>query len=45
VEPASQQLSIRLYRDSPPAFLDDDEATLAYLGAQDGTTIFINETD
>lgn len=38
-----QQLSIRIYKDSVPTLLDDDEATLGYYGAIDGCEIYINE--
>ena len=40
-----QQLSIRTYRDAPPVFLDDDESTLGYVGAVNGSFIYVNETD
>jgi hypothetical protein len=40
-----QLLSLRTYKDSPPVFLDDEQSTLGYFGAIDGTEIFINEAD
>ena len=40
-----QQLSIRTYRDTPPVFLEDDESTLGYAGAVNGSFIYVNETD
>lgn len=39
-----QQLSLRIYKDSPPVVLDDDQSTLLYYGALDGAEIFINES-
>ncbi len=39
-----QQLSIRVYKDSPPSVLDDDQSNLQYYGAIDGADIFINES-
>jgi len=45
LDPPQQQLSIMLYKDSPPQFMDDDEAALGYYGATDGSVIFVNETD
>lgn len=45
LDPAAQQLSIRDDKDVPPTLLDDDEATLRYVGAANGSEIFINETD
>jgi hypothetical protein len=38
-----QQLSMRIYKDSVPFVLDDDESTIEYFGAIDGAEIFINE--
>ena len=43
LDPHLQQLSIRLYKDAVPTVLDDDEATLAYYGADNGSDVFINE--
>ena len=43
LDPNLQQLSLRVYKDSPPTMLDDDQATLSYYGAVDGGEIFINE--
>jgi len=43
LDPNLQQLSILVYKDSPPTLLDDDQATLNYYGAQDGAKIFVNE--
>jgi hypothetical protein len=43
LDPNLQQLSLRVYKDSPPTILDDDQATLSYYGALDGAEIFINE--
>ena len=45
LDPALQQLSWshKEYQDSPPVFMDDDQAPLAYYGAIDGADIFINE--
>ena len=43
LDPNLQQLSLRVYKDSPPTMLDDDQATLSYYGAVDGNEIFINE--
>jgi hypothetical protein len=45
LDPIVQQLSIRDDKDAPPVLLDDDEATLRYSGACNGSEIFINETD
>lgn len=44
LDPRLQQLSIRLYKDSVPTLLDDDQANLQYFGAIDGAEIFINES-
>jgi Leucine-rich repeat (LRR) protein len=38
-----QLLSLRVYKDSPPLVLDDDQSSLQYYGAIDGAEIFINE--
>jgi len=43
LEPYLQQLSIRHYQDSVPTLMEDDQATLQYYGAADGSDIFINE--
>lgn len=43
LEPRLQQLSMRVYKDSVPTVLDDDQATLSYYGAIDGAEIFVNE--
>jgi hypothetical protein len=43
LDPHLQQLSIRLYKDAVPTVLDDDEASLAYYGADNGSDIYINE--
>jgi hypothetical protein len=43
VEPSSQCLALRAYKDSIPLELEDDQATLQYYGAIDGAEIFINE--
>jgi hypothetical protein len=45
LDPALQQLSWshKEYQDSPPVWMDDDQAPLAYYGAVDGSDIFINE--
>lgn len=43
LEPRLQHLSLRVYKDSPPTFLDDDQSTLQYFGALEGAEIFINE--
>lgn len=43
LEPRLQQLSIRVYKDSPPTLLDDEMSSLQYFGAIDGAEIFINE--
>lgn len=43
LDPNLQQLSLLVYKDSPPTLLDDDQATLNYYGAQDGAKIFVNE--
>lgn len=43
LDPSLQKLSIRIYKDSPPCLLDDDQSTLAYYGAIDGAEIFVNE--
>lgn len=45
LDPVVQQLSIRDDKDVPPTLLDDDEATLRYVGAANGSEIYINETD
>ena len=44
LDPRLQQLSLRLYPDSVPTVLDDDQANLQYFGAIDGAEIFINES-
>ena len=43
LDPHLQQLSLRVYKDSPPTLLDDMQAALSYFGAIDGCEIFINE--
>lgn len=45
LDPALQQLSWshKEYQDSPPVYMDDEQAPLAYYGAVDGADIFINE--
>ena len=43
VDPHMQQLAIRLDKDSLPTVLDDDDSTLAYYGAIDGSQIYVNE--
>lgn len=43
LDPKLQHLSMRLYKDGPPNYLDDEKATLSYYGAIDGAEIFINE--
>lgn len=45
LDPIAQQLSMRDGKDVPPTLLDDDEATLRYCGAVNGSEVFINETD
>lgn len=43
VDPQSQHLALRVYKDSIPNELDDDQSSLQYYGAIDGADIFINE--
>lgn len=43
LDPRLQQLSVRVFKDAPPTFLDDDKASLAYYGVVEGSEIFINE--
>jgi hypothetical protein len=45
LDPSLQQLSWshKDYQDSPPVFMDDENAPFAYYGAVDGADIFINE--
>lgn len=43
LEPRLQQLSLRVYKDSVPTLLEDEQSTLSYYGALDGAEIFINE--
>jgi len=43
VDPQSQHLALRIYKDSIPNELDDDQSSLQYYGAIDGADIFINE--
>ena len=43
LDPPLQHLSIRVYKDALPTFLDDDMATIGYYGALDGAEVYINE--
>lgn len=43
LEPRLQHLSMRVHKDAPPTFLDDDSSSLQYYGVVDGAEIFINE--
>ncbi len=43
LESGLQQLSMRLYKDSVPFVLDDEQSSIEYFGAIDGAEIFINE--
>lgn len=43
LEPRLQHLSMRVLKDAPPTFLDDETSTLQYYGVADGAEIFINE--
>mmetsp|Transcript_3249 Transcript_3249/g.5056 ORF Transcript_3249/g.5056 Transcript_3249/m.5056 type:complete len:558 (-) Transcript_3249:81-1754(-) len=45
VEPHLQSLAIRQYKDSVPTLMDEDEATIRYYGAIDGSYIYVNECD
>lgn len=43
IDPDVQQLAIRLDKDALPTVLDDDDSTIAYYGAIDGSEIYVNE--
>jgi tubulin-specific chaperone E len=43
LDPRLQQLSLRIYKEAVPLLLDDDQSTLQYFGAINGSDIFINE--
>ena len=45
VDPLSQHLALRIYKDSIPTELEDDQSSLQYYGAIDGAEIFINEKE
>lgn len=45
IEPRAQSLSIRQDKNSMPALMDDDAATLRYYGVVEGSEIFINEVN
>lgn len=45
VDPTAQHLALRVYKDSIPIELDDDQSSLQYYGAVDGADIFINEKE
>ena len=34
---------MRVHKDAPPVFLDDEKSSLQYYGVVDGAEIFINE--
>ena len=43
VDPDCQQLALRVDKESIPIVLDDDESSLGFYGAVDGSEIFVNE--
>lgn len=43
LEPRLQHLSMRVHKDAPPTFLDDEKSSLQYYGVTEGAEIFINE--
>lgn len=43
LDPRLQHLSMRVLKDAPPTFLDDEKSSLQYYGVVDGAEIFINE--
>lgn len=43
LDPECQQLALRVDKDSIPVVLDDDDSSLSYYGAVDGSEIFVNE--
>jgi hypothetical protein len=43
LEPRLQHLSMRVHKDAPPTFLDDEKSSLQYYGVAEGAEIFINE--
>jgi hypothetical protein len=43
LDPRLQDLSLRVYKDSPPVLLEDEMGTLGYYGALDGAEVFVNE--
>jgi hypothetical protein len=43
LDPRLQHLSMRVHKDAPPTFLDDEKSSLQYYGVVDGAEIFINE--
>lgn len=43
LDPRLQHLSMRVHKDAPPVFLDDEKSSLQYYGVVDGAEIFVNE--
>lgn len=43
LDPECHQLALRMDKDSIPIVLDDDDSSLGFYGAVDGSEIFINE--
>lgn len=43
LDPGCQQLALRVDKDSIPVVLDDDDSSLSFYGAVDGSEIFVNE--
>lgn len=43
IPPQLQLLSMQIYKDGMPTFLDDDQASLQYFGAISGAEIYVNE--
>lgn len=43
LDPRLQHLSMRVHKDAPPVFLDDEKSSLQYFGVVDGAEIFVNE--
>lgn len=43
LDPRLQHLSMRVHKDAPPVFLDDEKSSLQYYGVVDNAEIFVNE--